>query len=160
MAATYHDRATAWSAQLAQAHNTLRHRLREVQAALGATSSAESPGDMVTHCLAFCQALTTHHTGEDAGLFDELRRVRPDLASVIDNLIDDHSLIASIIARISSLAGEAQHAEPQRIREISNELDGLAAIMESHFTYERRISAAIDGLVDTGWVRVVLRLDA
>jgi hypothetical protein len=48
-------------------------------------------------------------------------------------------------------------APPERRVAIRRELDGLAAIMESHFGYEERaVSDALDdGVQDTGWSTLV-----
>jgi hypothetical protein len=148
------DRAVAWSRQLAQAHAALRQQLRDVQADPG---SVPAGGWLVTHCLAFCSALSAHHHGEDGGLFAELLRVRPDLQDAVRKLTEDHQLIAGILATLRDLASEAAGAPPGRRQVIGRELAGLAAIMESHFGYEERvISDALDDEVqDTGWTTAV-----
>lgn len=69
-------RTTAWSRQLAEAHDHLRGRLRQRQSDLG-DDTADDRG-VLTHC-PFCSALTTHHEGEGDGLFAELLRGRPDV---------------------------------------------------------------------------------
>jgi hypothetical protein len=147
-------RAAAWSRQLAQAHAALRRQLRDLQADPG---SAQAGGRLLAHCLAFCSALSAHHQGEDAGLFAELLRVRPDLRDVVRKLAEDHQMIAGILASVGDLAREAAGATPGRREVIGRELGGLAAIMESHFGYEERaISDAIDdGIQDTGWTTAV-----
>src|SRR5687767_3482867 len=73
------DRAIALSLQLAQAHHELRRRLRTLKSDLGrrapssgasgASGASEDDDGLVTHCLAFCAAITAHHQGEDAGMF-------------------------------------------------------------------------------------------
>ena len=147
-------RAAAWSRQLAQAHAALRQQLHGLQADLG---SAQAGGGLLAHCLAACSALSAHHQGEDAGLFAELLRVRPDLRDVVRKLAEDHQMIAGILARVGDLAREAAGATPGRREAIGRELGGLAAIMESHFGYEERaISDAVDdGVRDTGWTTAV-----
>ncbi|MEV0132807.1 hemerythrin domain-containing protein [Dactylosporangium sp. NPDC050688] len=141
-----HDRAVALSAQLAQAHDDLRHQLRDLRAGRAR--------DLPTHCLAFCAALTAHHQGEDTGMFAELLRLRPDLSGTIAKLVEDHGMIAWILSRVAELA-----SSPDPSPAINSELDGLAAIMESHFAFEERaISAALDGgTPDTGWSAMVFR---
>lgn len=148
------DRAVAWSRQLSQAHTTLRQQLHGVQADL---DSAQAGSGLLAHCLAFCTALSAHHQGEDAGLFAELLRVRPDLGDVVRKLAEDHQMIAGILAAVRDLAGEAARAAPERRQVIGRELGGLAAIMESQFGYEERaISDAVDDRVqDTGWTTAV-----
>lgn len=88
-------------------------------------------------------------------MFAELLRHRPDLAGTVAKLVEDHGLITWILTRISELAalGDATGPEGGAAAAISAELDGLAAIVESHFSFEERaISAALDaGIPDTGW---------
>lgn len=141
-----HDRAVALSAQLARAHDELRRRLRDLRAG--------QARDLPTHCLAFCAALNAHHQGEDTGMFAELLRLRPDLSGTIAKLVEDHGMIAWILSRVAELA-----TSPDPSSAINGELDGLAAIMESHFAFEERaISAALDGgTPDTGWSAMVFR---
>lgn len=95
-------------------------------------------------------------------MFAELVRDRPDLAATVAKLTEDHELIAGILSRVRELADKA--AAPgegggEGAEAIGRELDGLAAIMESHFRYEERtISRALDdGLTDTGWSQTVFR---
>ncbi|GAB3838821.1 hemerythrin domain-containing protein [Dactylosporangium cerinum] len=134
MAPKDRDRAVALSLQLAQAHQKLRSQL----------ASLKAGRDLTVHCVAFCAAVTAHHEGEDAGMFAELLRLRPDLAGTVDKLVEDHGLIAWILSRIAAATSDDA---------VSGELDGLTAILESHFAYEERaISAALDaGTPDTGW---------
>ncbi|WP_327001604.1 hemerythrin domain-containing protein [Dactylosporangium sp. NBC_01737] len=154
MASHDRDRAVALSLQLARAHQELRNRLRALKADLGRHPRPASGADgLVAHCLAFCAAITAHHQGEDAGMFAELLRLRPDLAPTVGKLVEDHEMIAWILARIAELADAPEAA----LDAISAELDGLTAIVESHFSFEERaISAALDGgTPDTGWSAMV-----
>ncbi|GAA4603289.1 hypothetical protein BJY16_004564 [Actinoplanes octamycinicus] len=224
------DRIAALTAQLAEAHQELRRRLAALK------DGRLGPDDLRSHCPAFCTALTTHHQGEDNGLFTALLRERPDLAPTITKLIQDHDLITHILTRIADLAegNPAAHdrhplatarptgaapvtppateptgapqiamgvtaptraprtapgtADPTRAPEVAagpsdrtraprtkdssgapeaidpdairRELDGLTAIMESHFRYEERAlhAALAAGVPDTGWSDPVLRL--
>lgn len=90
-------------------------------------------------------------------MFSELLRERPDLAATVAKLVEDHELIASILSRVSELADRAAESRGSALESIGGELDGLAAIMESHFSYEERtISKALDdGIPDTGWSGMV-----
>ena len=155
MASRDGDRAVALSRQLAQAHEELRRRIREIRTGPGHRRSDDDV--LLTHCLAFCTALTSHHQGEDTGLFSQVLRERPDLAPTIANLVEDHGLISSILSRVSELADRAAEPRGSALEAIGRELDGLAAIMESHFRYEERtISEALDGrTADTDWPDLV-----
>jgi hypothetical protein len=154
-------RVTAFSRQLAQAHNTLRDRLQALRSDLGSPTADERA--LPAHCLAFCSALTAHHEGEDAGMFAELLSARPDLEPAVGNLVQDHRMIAAILTSVRDLAREATRATPERQERIRRELDGLAAIMESHFRYEERaLGAVLDagGVLDTGWSAPVFRFES
>jgi hypothetical protein len=151
-----HDdqRAAAFSQQLRQAHQNLREQLAGIRDELGRDQPAEN--GLQVHCLAFCSALTTHHEGEDGGMFTELLDARPDFAPVIKNLVDDHVAIAAILRQVRALAEQAKTSAAESLPKLQRELDGLAAIAESHFGYEERaVGGALDGLRDTGWSRPV-----
>jgi hypothetical protein len=133
----------------------LRDQLISIRGELGRFEHTEA--ELPVRCLAFCSVLTTHHVGEDDGMFKELLDARPDLAPTIQNLIDDHAAIAAILLRVQALATQAKTTPADTLPRLQRELDGLAAIAESHFGYEERaISAALDNDVpDTGWSRPV-----
>lgn len=143
------DRVVALSRQLAQAHQELRRRLGEIRTNIGHRRLTDDV--LLTHCLAFCAALTSHHQGEDDGMFSQLLRERPDLAPTIAKLVEDHGMITSILSQVRELTDRASESHGPALEAIGRELDGLAAIMESHFRYEERaISAALDGAVPEG----------
>lgn len=146
----------ALSLQLAQAHQELRRRIELLKAGFDQPQPART---LRTHCLAFCAALTSHHQGEDGGLFADLLRQRPDLSGTIAKLVEDHEMIASILARVAEIGGQISGSAGSAPESIRRELDGLTAIMESHFAYEERaIGAALDGGVsDSGWSDLVFR---
>lgn len=119
------DRLIAWHRELAAAHTRLR-------AALELAQDAPS-SDLLLFCLGFCTALGGHHRSEDARLFPELVDRHPELATTIARLEQDHSMIAHLLAALESAI--RSEAAPE---EIARHLEGIAAIMESHFRYEER----------------------
>jgi len=151
------QRAVAFSRQLRQAHQHLRDQLITLRGGLGQIEHAEA--DLPVRCLAFCAALTTHHVGEDEGMFKELLDARPDLVPTIQNLIDDHAAIVAKLLQVRALVTQAKTIPAESLPGLRREIDGLAAIAESHFGYEERtISAALDNDVpDSGWSRPVFR---
>jgi hemerythrin-like domain-containing protein len=156
--ATSNDRVVALRVQLTRTHEALRQQLRAVRAEIDGAGALDLDTALITHCLGFCQALTAHHIGEDGGMFAALRDARPDLSSVIANLAEDHRLIASILRQVQALLDHAARADDDQRAAIGRELDGLAAIMESHFQYEeRRIGEAINDLASDGWSRAVFQ---
>jgi len=80
-------------------------------------------------------------------LFPELSARHPGLRSTIAKLMQDHEMMASLLAQLEHvLTSSASPAE------LSVHLDGLSAIMESHFNYEERqlleILSALDLVAD------------
>jgi hypothetical protein len=157
VAANDTQRAVAFSLRLRCAHQQLSDELARIREALGGDEHVAE--GLEVHCLAFCSALATHHQGEDDGMFTQLLDARPDLAPAIGNLIEDHAAIAAILRQIRALALQRKAAPAESLPELRREVDGLAAIVKSHFGYEERaISAALDvGVPDTGWSRPVFK---
>ena len=132
--------------ELVRVHDWLREEL----AALRVAASAGTPADvgsrlLLAHCARFCSALDRHHTSESGRAFPALAVEFPDLGPVLAKLEEDHVLIGGILARIDDVA--AALADGGDAPRLVGELDGLAAIMESHFAFEeRRIVDALDEL--------------
>lgn len=139
------DRAIAFGRELVRVHDRLRADLRRLTGELDSyAAGADRPADLRTHCLAFCAALTDHHTGEDATAFPALARRFPELEPVLAGLRDDHRLITGILTRLKELLDTLTPGNADAVR---GELAGLAAIMESHFRWEeRRIVTALNEL--------------
>lgn len=149
------DRTAALSEQLIHVHQTLRDRLRALRQAVAGGTGRRAPDtaiaeDLLGHCLSFCAAIHSHHTGEDSQLFPALRAAAPELAPVIDKLAEDHALVAGILLQVRELLSpDRASASPDAL---VRELDGLTAILESHFSYEeRRIARALDTLGPGAW---------
>lgn len=130
------DRADALGAQLVRVHRSLRDRLRSLRRQFVPGDHAPLGDDLLQHCPGFRAAVHTHHAGEDGALFSAPRAARPEPAGVVDNLTEDHRLVAGLLAR--------PRGDPASV---VGELDGLAAILQNHFAYEeRRIASALDAL--------------
>ena len=125
-------RLIAWDAELRTAHERLRGALQVARA--GFESDPESvTRDLLLYCHGFCVALSTHHVGEDAGLFPELRTRHPELRPVIAKLEQDHRMISHLLAQLDHALQSGESGAVLR-----RHLDGIGAIMESHFRYEER----------------------
>ncbi|MEU6975643.1 MULTISPECIES: hemerythrin domain-containing protein [unclassified Streptomyces] len=146
------DRLTAFGNQLVDVHLYLREELARLRADVAAhlTSGGERPRELRAHCLAFCSALTRHHTAEDEGVFPTLARRHPELRPVLDELSRDHEQVTELLRAVRKLVdglGAGPEPDPAEVRRISGELDGLVALVESHFTYEeRKLVAALNAL--------------
>ncbi|TCC46795.1 hemerythrin domain-containing protein [Kribbella capetownensis] len=139
------SRLQGFGNQLVAFHDQLRDQIDVLR-----EQDAPDGKDLLTHCLAFCGALTRHHTGEDEGAFMVLAEEYPDLRPVLEELARDHLIIAAALQRLENLA-ELDPAERKR------ELDTVAALMETHFTYEeRKLVTALNGLEDDGTGRLAL----
>lgn len=143
-------RLTAFGNQLIDVHIWLREELARLREDVDAhlDGHAERPRELRAHCLTFCSALSLHHTAEDDGAFPALAERFPELGPVLEELSRDHHLVAGILRELEELLGglvtDPDPAEAQRVRA---ELDGLAALLESHFVYEeKRLVAALDSL--------------
>ncbi|MEV5753537.1 hemerythrin domain-containing protein [Actinoallomurus sp. NPDC052308] len=141
------DRARALGGQLVEVHRWLRAelaRLRDEVAGYAGGATPQAPAPLRAHCTAFCQALTRHHTGEDTTAFRVLGERFPELVPVLEELRRDHELVADILRRLQGLLTALT---PDNTEQIGRELDGLAAILESHFQWEeRRLVDAFDAL--------------
>jgi Hemerythrin HHE cation binding domain len=127
------NRLTAWDRELAAAHQRLRQALGRARAALDAGAAIPAPAGLLLFGQGFCTALRGHHHSEDGALFPELAARDPALRPAIAKLTQDHELIASLIRQLDQALAAA--APPDVL---ARQLDGLAAIMESHFRYEER----------------------
>jgi len=121
-------------------HTRLREALAVVRAAGDADEGDAGDGlggtaidDLLLYCVGFCTALDAHHRGEDRTLFPAIEAAHPELADVLRALRQDHSMLAHLIGGLRAAAGSgASRAELDR------HLDGIEAVMETHFRYEER----------------------
>ncbi|MFF7777625.1 hemerythrin domain-containing protein [Streptomyces tanashiensis] len=154
------DRLAAFGNQLVDVHLWLREELARLREELDSflSGGGARPRNLRAHCLAFCSALTRHHTAEDRSVFPVLAEAYPALGPVLDELARDHVQVEEILVRLQRLldtlpAEDALPAErmsdldPAEVRRVRGELDGLVALVESHFTYEeKKLVTALDEL--------------
>lgn len=125
-------RLIAWSNELRAVHGRLREALRVTQAAARAGEPTTAPTrELLLFCHGFCTALTGHHDGEDRELFPAIAAARPELGPTLRKLEQDHSMIAHLVAGLQ--AATERGLPPDNLE---GHLEGIAAIMESHFRYE------------------------
>ncbi|MFC7489277.1 MULTISPECIES: hemerythrin domain-containing protein [unclassified Knoellia] len=124
-------------------HGRLRQALELAREAIedGAARGSVA-ADLLLHCHGFCAALDGHHRSEDAGLFPQIAAARPDLAPVLARLSQDHSMMSHLIGNLQKALTSG--ADPGTLH---GHLDGIEAIMESHFRYEERsLLTVLDGI--------------
>jgi len=128
------SRLTAWSAELRRVHIRIRSALRVTRDAVAAgIPEVTAARELLLSCHGVCAALDDHHRSEDRVLFPAIEAEHPELAPVLRKLQQDHSMIAHLLGGLQSAVDA--HATPE---ELDRHLDGIAAIMESHFRYEER----------------------
>jgi hemerythrin-like domain-containing protein len=117
-----------------EVHDRLRDALRVTREAVADRHAAEAATrELLLFCHGFCTALTGHHKGEDRALFPAIAAAHPHLRETLRSLEQDHSMIGYLLAGLQAAMGHQVRAD-----EIDRHLDGVAAIMESHFRYEER----------------------
>ncbi|MFF1876278.1 hemerythrin domain-containing protein [Leifsonia sp. NPDC058230] len=128
------DRLIAWDAELRGVHSRLREALAVTQEAVAAgTAAPDAASDLLLYCTGFCVALDGHHRSEDAALFPALAAEHPELAPAIEKLMQDHSMLSQLLGALRTAAERQEDTAA-----IRGHLDGISAIMESHFRYEER----------------------
>jgi iron-sulfur cluster repair protein YtfE (RIC family) len=134
MSDTEHSRVIAWSAELRRAHSRLHEALQAARDAVREGADAPTASrELLLYCRGFCAALDQHHRGEDTALFPAIEAAHPALAPVLRKLEQDHSMIDFLLTALNAAADTG--APPD---EIERHLDGVGAIMASHFAYEER----------------------
>ncbi|QHT58359.1 hemerythrin domain-containing protein [Cellulomonas sp. H30R-01] len=144
------DRARALADELREVHRRLRAAL-DLALDAGADAGSEDPHadparDPLLYCWGFCAALEGHHRSEDDSLFPLLLRAHPDLAPVVGQLRQDHRMIDHLLGSLREAIRSGADAD-----ERARHLEGVAAIMESHFRFEeRRVLPLLDALDPDG----------
>ncbi|SOE00809.1 hemerythrin domain-containing protein [Blastococcus haudaquaticus] len=135
------ERLRAWGEEMREVHRRLRDAL--VLARESVDDADPLVGNPLLYCWGFCAALSGHHRSEDTVLFPRLAE-DPELAPVIARLVQDHSMIEHLIGGLQRALDRGLPVE-EKLRH----LDGIEAVMESHFRYEERaLLDVLDGIRD------------
>ncbi|MBW9206110.1 hemerythrin domain-containing protein [Mumia sp. zg.B17] len=127
-------RLIAWSNELRRVHQRLRDALAVAQTAVrDGGPSEDATRNLLLYCHGFCAALDGHHRGEDRALFPAIEAAHPHLAPVLRSLEQDHSMIAHLLGELGAAVDRSATAA-----ELAMHLDGVGAVMETHFLYEER----------------------
>jgi hemerythrin-like domain-containing protein len=146
------DGLAAFGNRLIEVHIWLREELTRLRDDADAylDGHSERPRDLRAHCLMFCSALSRHHTGEDDGPFPVLAEQFPELRPALEELGRDHDMVAGMLRSLQDLfddLGAAADGDPAEAQRLRAELNGLAAVLESHFVYEeKRLVSALNSL--------------
>jgi hemerythrin-like domain-containing protein len=127
-------RLIAWSTELRRVHRRLRDALAVAQDAVSDDRNLEvASRDLLLYCHGFCAALDGHHRGEDRTLFPAIEAAHPELVPVLRALERDHSMISHLLSGLRTAVDQSSPTQ-----EIAMHLDGVAAVMETHFRYEEK----------------------
>ncbi|XKK37779.1 nitroreductase/quinone reductase family protein [Nocardiopsis sp. ARC36] len=133
--------------KLVEIHTWLRAQLRHVReeadaflAERAARAGQEGGGEPVLglnlqlrqHCLAFCESLHYHHTGEES-MFPRLAEAEPHLEEALRRLSEEHRTVDRIRGELEALIGDLATADPEAFR---RELDRMTRELEAHLDYE------------------------
>ena len=141
------SRLLAWDHQMRAVHERLREALRVTQDAVATGRDVVAAArELLLYCRGFRAALAGHHEGEDRVLFPAIEAAHPELRDTLRRLTQDHSMIAHLLRDLEVALGRTSSPDV-----LGRHLDGVAAIMESHFRYEERA---------VGGVLARLQLDA
>lgn len=145
-------RLIAWGRELRRVHDTMREALELTRDAASGEDPTASLRDLLLYCRGFCTALTAHHEGEDRILFPAIAEQHPELRETLGRLSQDHSMLAHLLTGMERAVARSAGRE-----ELHRHLEGIAAIMESHFRYEERaLMTVLEHLDLHGEVEAVL----
>ncbi|GIG41704.1 hemerythrin domain-containing protein [Cellulomonas phragmiteti] len=150
MATPDHDRLIAWDRELRAVHARLRDSLQIAREAVEDATDAATPAlsrDVLLFCTGFCAALEGHHRGEDRVVFPGLLAVAPELRDVLDQLVRDHAMLSHLLGELQRAVDAGQAAGAHDRAALQRHLDGIEAVMETHFRYEeKRLLPVLAGL--------------
>lgn len=135
----------AWADEMRQVHARLRDALDLAREQIEDELTPDVPAaDPLLYCWGFCAALSGHHRSEDTALFPRLTERHPDLAPVVAQLVQDHHMIEHLLGGLTQAIASGAGTE-----ETLRHLDGVEAVMTTHFRYEeRRLLDVLDGVLD------------
>jgi deazaflavin-dependent oxidoreductase (nitroreductase family) len=123
--------ATSMGGALKLIHDAFRRELGLIRAE-AAKSGPMLGAQLRVNCLTLCSGLHVHHTMEDGSMFVGLGQQRPDLASVLTRLRDEHEAIAVLLEHLQRVVGDAELDRATLLTEV----DRLSAELVRHLDYE------------------------
>lgn len=132
----------AWGQELLRVHHRLRRALEVARQEAADGDAGSATRELLLYCHGFCAALDGHHRGEDVLLFPAIAETYPELEPTLRRLEQDHSMIGHLLGSLQAAVERSAGSV-----ELGQHLEGIAAIMESHFRYEERaLAVVLEGL--------------
>lgn len=94
--------------------------------------------ELVVHCRHFFNFLNSHHRSEDHSVFPLLENSHPELVPVVKKLMQDHVMIENLVLELETAIEAGARSDG-----LEQHLDGIEAVMETHFASEERQLVAI-----------------
>ncbi|MFW5418406.1 nitroreductase family deazaflavin-dependent oxidoreductase [Nocardiopsis sp. CNT-189] len=128
---------------LAAAHAGIRRELDLIRAEVARSGPGALGAQLRANCLALCQGVHAHHTGEGTMMFPALRERHPEIRPRLDRFEAEHEKVAGMIAALKeAVSGPGGEREA-----VLAEVDRLIADLVDHFDEEERwLTALLDGV--------------
>jgi deazaflavin-dependent oxidoreductase (nitroreductase family) len=112
---------------LQRIHTAFRRELALIRKEVAVSGRAGLGAQLRINCLALCQGLHNHHTGESAGLFPALAAQHPELADTIAVLQSEHDQIAVLLEELEK---QLSDPAPDLLTQVDRLIDALIAHLD------------------------------
>jgi len=127
---------------LAAAHAGIRRELELIRAEVARSGPGALGAQLRANCLALCQGVHAHHTGEDAMMFPALGERHPEIRPQLDRFGSEHEKVAAMVAELKAVVSDPDGDAEAALAEV----DRLIAALGAHFDEEERwLTALLDG---------------
>ena len=151
---TYSEQGRRVAKELLQIHDLLRRELSELRdvleqvrtgkqhigqarATLDQMTLRQNDWTLGAFCARYCGFVGQHHGIEDAAVFPHLAQREPQLAPIINRLIEEHQVIHVAIEEVDQALTD-HIAHPEDYQRIQDAIDYLSDSLTSHLAYEEQ----------------------
>ncbi|NGO07917.1 nitroreductase family deazaflavin-dependent oxidoreductase [Streptomyces sp. HC44] len=130
--------ASSMAEYLKLVHDAFRRELALIRKEFAEASPGTTTlgAQLRVNCLALCQGLHNHHTGEDIAMFPLLADRHPELAPAIDRLGREHEQIAALMEELKTVIDTADPGNGGDATLVRKEVERLTDALEAHLAYE------------------------
>lgn len=109
----------------------------QVQAGLNQVRSKGPLFQLRANCVQHCHAVRSHHEGEDAGLFQSVRRSARDLRATVDQLQAEHRVVSDLLDQVEGASRGLENSLASRTR-LADALNTLSVRLLAHLDFEEK----------------------